>query len=33
MNTNIMNTQIFYYDKYDLKGQEGHKRSDVFPGI
>ena len=31
MNTNIMNTQIFHYNKYDLKGQEGHKRSYVLP--
>ena len=30
MNTNIMNRQIFYFDKHDPKG---HKRSSVFPGI
>ena len=33
MKTIIMNTQIFYFNKYDSKVIEGHKRSSVFPGI
>ena len=25
--------QIFNFDKYDVKGIEGHKRSSPFPGF
>ena len=33
MNTNIMNMQIFHFNKYDLiKVIKGHKWSCVFPG-
>ena len=30
MNADIMNMQIFYLNKYDLKGHEGQKRSSNF---